>query len=100
MEITRVVSKPSVKGPEDLVHGAVRVDPLFDPNESRRAAAANVTFRAGCMDSLHTHPRGQTLIITSGSGWVQREVGIVFLEHPICFRHYICELSDIKWFLQ
>jgi quercetin dioxygenase-like cupin family protein len=88
MEITRVGSKPSVKGPEDWFTGAVRVDHLFDANEARRGAAANVTFEPGARTAWHTHPLGQTLIITAGCGWAQREGGPVEELHP----------GDVVWF--
>jgi len=88
MEITRIGSQPSGKGPGEWFTGSVRVDPLFQPNESRRAAAAIVTFEPGARTAWHTHPLGQTLIITSGSGWVQREGGAVEEVHP----------GDIVWF--
>lgn len=88
MEITRVGSKPSMKGPEDWFTGAVRVDALFDPNDFRRAAAASVTFEPGARTAWHTHPLGQTLLITSGIGWVQKEGGPVQEVHP----------GDIVWF--
>jgi quercetin dioxygenase-like cupin family protein len=82
MVITRVGTKPSGKGPAEWFTGAVRVDPLFDPNEARRSAAAHVTFEPGARTAWHTHPIGQTLIITSGVGWVQRENGRVEELHP------------------
>ena len=88
MEITRVGSQPSGKGPADWFTGDVRVDPLFQPNESRRAAAAIVTFEPGARTAWHTHPLGQTLIVTSGCGWVQREGGPVEEIHP----------GDVVWF--
>jgi quercetin dioxygenase-like cupin family protein len=88
MEITRIGSQPSIKGPEDWFTGIVRIDNLFQPNESRRAAAANVTFEPGARTAWHTHPLGQTLIVTSGCGWVQREGGPVEEIHP----------GDIVWF--
>jgi len=71
-----------------LVHGAVRIDPLFQPNDSRRAAAATVTFEAGARTAWHTHPLGQTLIVISGCGWAQREGGPVEEIHP----------GDVVWF--
>lgn len=77
MEITRLASKPSMKGPAEWFTGAVRIDPLFDANESRRGASATVTFEPGARTAWHTHPLGQTLIIISGLGWVQREGGPV-----------------------
>jgi quercetin dioxygenase-like cupin family protein len=88
MEITRIGSQPSAKGPEDWFTGTVRIDNLFQPNESRRAAAANVTFEPGARTAWHTHPLGQTLIVTSGAGWVQHEGGPVEEIHP----------GDIVWF--
>jgi len=88
MEITRIGSQASVKGPEDWFTGAVRIDALFQPNESRRAAAAIVTFEPGARTAWHTHPLGQTLIVTSGCGWVQKEGGPVEEIHP----------GDVVWF--
>jgi quercetin dioxygenase-like cupin family protein len=73
MEITRVGSQPSAKGPDDWFTGAVRIDSLFSANEARRGAAASVTFEPGARTAWHTHPLGQTLIVTAGCGWVQRE---------------------------
>src|SRR6187455_1346653 len=71
MEIKRSGSQPSTKGPADWFIGAVRIDPLFQPNESRRAAGLSVTFEAGARTFWHTHPLGQTLIVTAGCGRVQ-----------------------------
>jgi quercetin dioxygenase-like cupin family protein len=88
MEITRVGSQSSNKGPEDWFTGAVRIDPLFQPNDARRAAAASVTFEPGARTAWHTHPLGQTLIVTSGCGWAQREGGPVEEIYP----------GDIIWF--
>ncbi len=88
MKITKIGSQPSAKGPEDWFTGAVRIDSLFQPNESRRAASASVTFEPGARTAWHTHPLGQTLIITSGCGSVQREGGAVEVVHP----------GDIVWF--
>ena len=82
MEITRIGSQPSTKGPEDWFTGAVRIDPLFKANESRRAAGAAVTFEPGARTAWHTHPLGQTLIVISGCGWVQREGGPIEEIHP------------------
>jgi quercetin dioxygenase-like cupin family protein len=73
MEITRSGSKPSGKGPADWFTGAVRVDPLFAANDARRGSAVTVTFEPGARTNWHTHPLGQTLIVTSGLGLVQRE---------------------------
>jgi quercetin dioxygenase-like cupin family protein len=88
MEITRIGSKPSAKGPDDWFTGSVRIDGLFDPNEARRSAAASVTFEPGARTAWHTHPLGQTLLITFGCGWVQKEGGAVEEVHP----------GDIVWF--
>ena len=88
MEITRIGTQPSVKGPEDWFTGDVRIDPLFAANDARRGASASVTFEPGARTAWHTHPLGQTLIVTSGSGWVQREKGPIEEIHP----------GDIVWF--
>jgi quercetin dioxygenase-like cupin family protein len=73
MEIKRNGSQPSGKGPADWFTGAVRIDPLFQPNNYARAAGASVTFEPGARTAWHTHPLGQTLIILTGCGWVQKE---------------------------
>jgi quercetin dioxygenase-like cupin family protein len=73
MDIKRVGSRPSVQGPEDWFTGNVRIDFLFDAQEPARAGGASVTFEPGARTAWHTHPLGQTLIVTSGFGWVQRE---------------------------
>jgi quercetin dioxygenase-like cupin family protein len=88
MEITRIGSNASYKGPEDWFTGSVRIDPLFDANEARRGAANTVTFEPGARTAWHTHPLGQTLIIVAGCGWVQREGGSVEEVHP----------GDVVWF--
>ena len=88
MEITRIGSQPSGKGPEEWFTGSVRIDPLFQPNEHRRAAAAQVTFEPGARTAWHTHPLGQTLIVVSGIGLVQRQGGAVEEIHP----------GDVVWF--
>jgi quercetin dioxygenase-like cupin family protein len=88
MEIIQLSTRPSGKGPEEWFTGAVRIDPLFQPNEHRRAAAASVTFEPGARTAWHTHPLGQTLIVISGVGWVQREGGPVEEIHP----------GDVVWF--
>jgi quercetin dioxygenase-like cupin family protein len=88
MEIARIGSQPSAKGPEDWFTGAVRIDPLFQANDARRGAAANVTFEPGARTAWHTHPLGQILIITFGCGWIQREGGAVEEVHP----------GDVVWF--
>lgn len=88
MEIVRNGSQPSVKGPEDWFTGAVRIDPLFSKRETTKAASALVTFEPGARTAWHTHPAGQTLIIVSGLGRVQREGGIIEEILP----------GDVVWF--
>ena len=82
MEIKRIGSQPSVKGPAEWFTGTVRIDPLFSAHEPSRASGASVTFEPGARTDWHTHPLGQTLIITSGSGRVQREGGPIEEVHP------------------
>lgn len=72
MEIKRIGTQPSGKGPADWFTGAVRIDPLFDRADPARVAGASVTFEPGARTAWHTHPLGQTLIVTAGSGWVQQ----------------------------
>ncbi|OAF03699.1 cupin [Bradyrhizobium centrolobii] len=88
MDIKRNGSRPSQKGPEDWFTGAVRIDPLFQATEPARANAAQVTFEPGARTAWHTHPLGQTLIVTAGLGWVQREGGPVEEIRP----------GDVVWF--
>jgi quercetin dioxygenase-like cupin family protein len=88
MEIIRNGSQASVRGPGDWFTGTVRIDPLFQPNESRRAAGAAVTFEPGARTAWHTHPLGQTLIVTAGCGRVQRLGGPVEEIRP----------GDVVWF--
>src|SRR6266436_4441769 len=77
MEIRRSGSQPSGKGPAEYFSGTVRIDPLFDAHEPARVRAASVTFEPGARTAWHTHPLGQTLIVTSGLGWAQRWSGPV-----------------------
>ena len=77
MIITRIGTQPSAKGPEEWFTGTVRIDPLYAANDARRAAAATVTFEPGARTAWHTHPLGQTLIVTAGSGRAQRWGGPV-----------------------
>jgi quercetin dioxygenase-like cupin family protein len=72
MEIQRAGSKPSNKGPADYFTGTVRVDPLFQTEAPARVRGANVTFEPGARTAWHTHPLGQTLIVTAGCGRAQR----------------------------
>jgi quercetin dioxygenase-like cupin family protein len=88
MEITRSGSKPSGKGPADWFTGTVRIDPLFAASNPARVAGTSVTFEPGSRTAWHTHPLGQTLIVTFGCGWVQREGGPVEEIRP----------GDIVWF--
>ncbi len=88
MDITRLGSQASGKGSDDWFTGSVRIDPLFQPNEHRRAAAAMVTFEPGARTAWHTHPLGQTLIVVSGVGWVQKDGAPVEEVHS----------GDIVWF--
>jgi quercetin dioxygenase-like cupin family protein len=70
MQITRSGSRPSAKGPADYFTGPVRVDPLFQAGDPARVSGGHVTFEPGARSAWHTHPLGQTLIVTSGLGWV------------------------------
>ena len=82
MEIKRIGSQPSSKGPADWFTGTVRIDPLFQPNAPARTSGASVTFEPGARTAWHTHPLGQTLIVTAGFGWVQQEGGPIEEIHP------------------
>jgi len=73
MDIKRSGSRPSGKGPAEYFTGNVRIDPLFEAPDPARARGASVTFEPGAQSAWHTHPLGQTLIVTSGCGWVQSE---------------------------
>ena len=77
MDIKRSGSQPSSKGPAEWFTGSVRIDPLFQAPAPARVFGANVTFEPGARTAWHTHPLGQTLIVTAGCGWVQREGGPV-----------------------
>ena len=88
MEITRSGSQPSGKGPAEYFTGSVRIDPLFQAPEPARVRGASVTFEPGARTAWHTHPLGQTLIVTAGCGWVQREGGPVEDIRP----------GDVVWF--
>ena len=88
MEIRRVGSQSSTKGPVDWFTGTVRIDPLFQANAPTRASDASVTFKPGARTAWHTHPLGQTLIVTAGRGWVQREGGAIEEIRP----------GDVVWF--
>jgi quercetin dioxygenase-like cupin family protein len=88
MEITRSGSRPSGKGPAEYFTGAVRIDPLFDRADPARVRGASVTFEPGARTAWHTHPLGQTLIVTSGLGRAQRLGGPVEEIRP----------GDVVWF--
>jgi quercetin dioxygenase-like cupin family protein len=88
MDIKRVGTQPSSKGPADWFTGAVRIDPLFQANDPARAAGASVTFEPGARTAWHTHPLGQTLIVTAGFGRVQRWGGPIEEIRP----------GDVVWF--
>jgi quercetin dioxygenase-like cupin family protein len=77
MEIRRAGTQPSTRGPADWFTGTVRIDPLFQPTDPGRAAGAAVTFEPGARTAWHTHPLGQTLIVTSGAGRAQRWGGAI-----------------------
>lgn len=77
MKITRSGTSPSNPGPEDYFTGTVRIDPLFQAEEPGRTSGAHVTFEPGARTAWHTHPAGQTLIVTFGRGRVQRDGGPV-----------------------
>ena len=88
MDIKRNGSQPSRKGPEDYFTGNVRIDPLFQAPDPARASGASVTFEPGARTAWHTHPLGQTLIVTSGVGWAQRWGGPIEEIRP----------GDVIWF--
>jgi quercetin dioxygenase-like cupin family protein len=73
MEIKINGSQPSVKGPDDWFTGTVRIDALFDRTDPARVGGASVTFEPGARTAWHTHPLGQTLIVTAGLGWAQKD---------------------------
>ena len=72
MDITRSGSQPSGRGPAEWFTGTVRIDPLFQAPDPARVVGASVTFEPGARTAWHTHPLGQTLIVTAGSGLAQR----------------------------
>lgn len=88
MKITRAGSTPSMKGPADWFTGMVRIDPLFQAEPPGQVAGAAVTFEPGARTTWHTHPAGQTLIVTAGLGRVQRDGGPVEEIRP----------GDVVWF--
>lgn len=88
MDIKRSGSQPSAKGPAEYFTGTVRIDPLFEAHDPARAIASSVTFEPGARTAWHTHPLGQTLIVTSGCGLVQRWGGAIEQIRP----------GDVIWF--
>ena len=88
MDIKRSGSQPSNKGSAEYFTGTVRIDPLFNASAPARVACASVTFEPGARTAWHTHPLGQTLIVTAGCGWVQRDGGPIKEVHP----------GDVIWF--
>jgi len=88
MEIKRSGSQPSAKGSADYFTGTVRIDAQFAGEDPARVGGAIVTFEPGARTAWHTHPLGQTLLVTSGLGWVQRDGGPVEEIRP----------GDIVWF--
>jgi quercetin dioxygenase-like cupin family protein len=73
--ITRSGSQPSRQGPAEYFTGSVRIDPLFQAKDPSRTSGSYVTFEPSARSAWHTHPLGQTLIVTAGTGWVQQEGG-------------------------
>jgi len=88
MDITRSGSQPSGKGPDEYFTGTVRIDPLFQAADPARAVGAHVTFEPGARTAWHTHPLGQTLIVTSGRGLAQKWGGPIEEIRP----------GDVVWF--
>jgi quercetin dioxygenase-like cupin family protein len=88
MDIKRAGTQPSGKGPSDWFTGTVRIDPLFQAPEPARVAGAAVTFEPGARTAWHTHPLGQTLIVTAGAGLAQRKGGPIEPIRP----------GDVVWF--
>ena len=89
MEIRRSGAQPSGKGPADWFTGTVRIDPLFKAEEPARAVGVSVTFEPGARTAWHTHPLGQTLLVTAGCGLAQREGGPIEVIRP----------GDVVWFV-
>ena len=88
MDIRRVGTQPSGKGPPEWFTGTVRIDPLYKAPAPARAAGASVTFEPGARTAWHAHPLGQTLIVTAGCGRVQRWGGPIEEVRP----------GDVVWF--
>jgi quercetin dioxygenase-like cupin family protein len=88
VKVTSIGSQPSAKGPTEWFTGVVRIDQPFQATDPARVAGAVVTFEPGARTAWHTHPLGQTLIVTAGFGWAQREGGPVMEIRP----------GDVVWF--
>ena len=88
MEIKKAGSQPSAKGPAEWFTGAVRIDSPFQRSVPARIGGAIVTFEPGARTAWHTHPLGQTLIVTAGCGRAQREGGPIEEIRP----------GDVVWF--
>jgi quercetin dioxygenase-like cupin family protein len=88
MDIKRIGSQPSGRGPEEYFTGTVRIDPLFQTADPARAVGASVTFEPGARTAWHTHPLGQTLIVMAGCGLAQRWGGPIEEIRP----------GDVIWF--
>jgi len=88
MDIKRNGSRPSGKGPEAYFTGTVRVDPMFQVGDPPRVSGGHVTFEPGARSAWHTHPLGQTLIVTFGLGWAQSDGGPIEEIRP----------GDVIWF--
>jgi quercetin dioxygenase-like cupin family protein len=88
VDIMRSGSRPSGRGPSDWFTGTVRIDPLFSAPAPARVAGASVTFEPGARTAWHTHPLGQTLVVTAGFGLAQREGGPIEEIRP----------GDVVWF--
>jgi len=88
MEIKRIESQPTRKGSSEWFTGSVRIQPLFEAPKPARVRGASVTFAPGARTAWHTHPLGQTLIVTSGLGWAQREGELIEEIRP----------GDVVWF--
>jgi quercetin dioxygenase-like cupin family protein len=88
MDIKRNGSRPSGTGPAEYFTGSVRIDPLFQASAPARVVGASVTFEPGARTVWHTHPLGQTLIVTAGCGWAQHDGGPVEEIRP----------GDVVWF--
>ena len=81
MEIKRSGSQPSRKPPPEYFTGTVRLDPLFQAPDPARVSGSHVTFEPGARTAWHTHPLGQTLIVTFGCGWVHGATSTTAMSH-------------------